>query len=105
MNETIIWQRFSSRSVARDELGLSFDLLCRDNPFTKMARTKMTRSVDRGLARIEPVANVLVAYAAKDGTTALDGNAATVPTLRRCSGTWGTPGWTLDSRFAKCATT
>jgi uncharacterized caspase-like protein len=43
---------------------------CRNNPF---ALAGATRSVTRGLARIEPEGNTLVAYAAKDGTTAEDG--------------------------------
>jgi hypothetical protein len=43
---------------------------CRNNPFP-LAGGK--RSVSRGLARIEPEDNTLVAYAARDGTTADDG--------------------------------
>jgi uncharacterized protein len=42
----------------------------RSNPFAaRMRRTAQGRSVDRGLARVEPAQNVLVAYASKDGTT------------------------------------
>jgi len=42
----------------------------RSNPFAaRLQRTGQTRSVDRGLARVEPTQNVLVAYASKDGTT------------------------------------
>jgi tetratricopeptide (TPR) repeat protein len=53
---------------------------CRDNPFAvKMARSKLTRSVERGFARVEPTTNVLVAYAAKDGTTAKDGDRRNSP--------------------------
>ncbi len=43
---------------------------CRNNPF-RPAGGK--RSVERGLARVEPDDNTLVAYAAKEGTTADDG--------------------------------
>jgi hypothetical protein len=43
---------------------------CRNNPF---ALSGAKRSVTRGLARIEPEDNTLIAYAAKDGTTADDG--------------------------------
>lgn len=39
-----------------------------------MQYTVRTRAVSRGLARIEPFGSVLVAYAAKDGTTAEDGD-------------------------------
>lgn len=45
----------------------------RSNPFAaRMQRTAHNRSVDRGLARVEPAQNVLVAYASKDGTTSED---------------------------------
>jgi uncharacterized caspase-like protein len=69
------------QSVSRaGALGLVILDSCRDNPFAaKMARTKLARSVDRGLARVEPTANVLVAYASKDGTTATDGDGRNSP--------------------------
>jgi uncharacterized caspase-like protein len=49
---------------------------CRDNPFSKtMKRTSVTRSIERGLARVEPASsNTMVAFAAKAGSTALDGD-------------------------------
>jgi len=54
---------------------------CRDNPFVKsMQRTIGTRGVGRGLARIEPASpNTLVAFAAKAGSTAVDGNGHNSP--------------------------
>lgn len=53
---------------------------CRDNPFaSKMRRTMATRSIGRGLARIEPEAGTLVVYAAKHGETALDGDGENSP--------------------------
>jgi uncharacterized caspase-like protein len=56
------------------KLGLVMLDACRENPFaTTMQRTTRTRAVARGLSRVEPTGNVLVAYAAKDGTTADDG--------------------------------
>jgi hypothetical protein len=56
------------------KLGLVILDACRSNPFTrKMKRTIATRALSRGLSRIEPANNVLVAYSAKDGTTANDG--------------------------------
>jgi hypothetical protein len=49
---------------------------CRDNPFSKtMQRTAGSRAIDRGLARIEPTEmNTLIAYSAKAGSIAQDGN-------------------------------
>ena len=50
---------------------------CRDNPFaTAMKRSMASRSVGKGLARIEPESgSMLVAYAAKAGQVASDGAA------------------------------
>ena len=54
---------------------------CRNNPFADtMKRTVTSRTVSRGLARIEPTTtNTLVAFAAKAGLTALDGNSKNSP--------------------------
>ena len=53
---------------------------CRNNPFlAKMKRSIKVRAVSRGLSPVEPTSNVLVAYAAKDGTTAADGEARNSP--------------------------
>jgi Caspase domain len=54
---------------------------CRNNPFADaMKRTVASRSVGRGLARVEPVTtNTLVAFAAKAGFTALDGASRNSP--------------------------
>jgi hypothetical protein len=62
-------------------LGLVILDACRNNPFAaKMRRSLALRAADRGgLGRIEPVGNVLVAYAARDGTTALDGDGRNSP--------------------------
>jgi len=48
---------------------------CRNNPFLAKMRSasKATRSISPGLASIEPESGVLVAFSARDGTTALDG--------------------------------
>ena len=64
-----------SRAVERAS-GLRLVILdaCRDNPFAaKMQRSGATRSIGRGLARVEPAEETLVAYAAKEGTVAADG--------------------------------
>jgi tetratricopeptide (TPR) repeat protein len=53
---------------------------CRENPFARqIRRTIASRSVGRGLARIEPGPGTLVAYAARDGQVALDGNGQNSP--------------------------
>lgn len=54
---------------------------CRDNPFNKtMKRVNGSRGVSRGLARVEPASpNTLVAFAAKAGSTASDGDGRNSP--------------------------
>jgi uncharacterized caspase-like protein len=54
---------------------------CRDNPFAKsMKRTLATRAVSRGLAEIEPTnADTLIAFAAKAGAVASDGEGQNSP--------------------------
>ena len=54
---------------------------CRDNPFNKsMKRTIGSRSISRGLAKVEPGSpNTLIAFAAKAGSTASDGDTKNSP--------------------------
>jgi len=54
---------------------------CRDNPFSRvMKRTIASRAIGRGLAKIEPTSpNTLIAFAAKAGSTALDGDSRNSP--------------------------
>jgi hypothetical protein len=54
---------------------------CRYNPFDKeMKRTIAARAIGRGLAEVEPNRpNTMVAFAAKAGSTALDGDSGSIP--------------------------
>ncbi len=54
---------------------------CRDNPFAKtMKRSVATRSIGRGLAKIEPaMSDTLIAFAAKAGAVANDGDGQNSP--------------------------
>jgi uncharacterized caspase-like protein len=73
---------------------------CRDNPFSKkMKRTVATRAVGQGLAKVEPSSpNVLIAYSAKAGSTAADGDGTNSPFTIALSHHLTTPG--LDVRRA-----
>src|ERR1700726_1204142 len=73
---------------------------CRDNPFAgNMKRTVASRSVGRGLAKIEPASpNTLIAYSAKAGSTAQDGDARNSPFTIALAKHLTTPG--LDVRRA-----
>jgi hypothetical protein len=54
---------------------------CRDNPFNKtMKRSVGSRGVGRGLAKVEPESpNTLIAFAARAGSTASDGDSKNSP--------------------------
>ena len=73
---------------------------CRDNPFLKkMTRTVASRSMERGLVGVEPNGqNTLIAYAAKAGYTALDGDGQNSPFALALLKHLTTPG--LDLRRA-----
>src|ERR1700682_5931744 len=73
---------------------------CRDNPFAKsMKRTVASRAVGQGLAKVEPTSpNMLIAYSAKAGSTALDGDARNSPFTLALAKHLTTPG--LDVRRA-----
>jgi uncharacterized caspase-like protein len=74
---------------------------CRNNPFADtMKRTVSSRTVSRGLARVEPsTSNTLVAFAAKAGLTALDGTNKTSPYAEALVKYIATPGLDLRRAF------
>ncbi|MCC8951391.1 caspase family protein [Bradyrhizobium sp. Arg62] len=80
-NEAISLQSVMLQVANTASLGLVILDACRNNPFAaKMSRSLATRAAaGSGLGRIEPVGNMLVAYAARDGTIALDGDGRNSP--------------------------
>jgi uncharacterized caspase-like protein len=82
------------------KLGLVILDACRNNPFAaKMTRTVRTRSVAGGLVQVEPNANVLVAYSAKDGTLAADGTGRNSPFTTALLRHIETPGLEINFLF------
>jgi len=73
---------------------------CRDNPFARtMKRTVASRAIGQGLAKVEPASpNVLIAYSAKAGSTAADGDGKNSPFTLALAHHIATPG--LDVRRA-----
>ncbi|MCK1478050.1 caspase family protein [Bradyrhizobium sp. 197] len=73
---------------------------CRDNPFAKsMTRTMARRTIGRGLAPVEPTtSDTLIAFAAKAGLTAADGDETHSPFTSALLKHLVTPG--LDVRLA-----
>ena len=76
---------------------------CRDNPFVKtMKRTLASRSFGRGLAGVEPaMSNTLIAFAAKAGSTANDGEGAHSPFTTALLKHLTAPGLDLRIAFGK----
>lgn len=74
---------------------------CRDNPFAKtMKRVLGTRAVTRGFAKVEPASpNTLVAFAAKAGSTAADGDGRNSPFTSALVRHIATPGLDLRKAF------
>ncbi|MBI3700167.1 MAG: caspase family protein [Afipia sp.] len=75
-DEAIPLDRILTVMEPAKQLRLAILDACRDNPFNKtMKRTIGTRAVTRGLAKVEPTSpNTLIAFAAKAGSTASDGD-------------------------------
>ena len=76
---------------------------CRDNPFSKaMKRTVATRGLERGFASVEPnQPNTLIAFAAKAGSTALDGSGTHSPFTNSLLRHLTTPGLDLRKAFGR----
>lgn len=73
---------------------------CRDNPFAKTIRvSNPSRSIGRGMARIEPSGATLVVYAAKHGEVALDGAGANSPFVTSFVRRMLTPGIEINKLF------
>src|ERR1700730_7127481 len=74
---------------------------CRDNPFNKTMKSTMgSRAVGRGLAKVEPTSpNTLIAFAAKAGSTASDGDSKHSPFTAALVKYLPTPGLDLRKAF------
>ena len=74
---------------------------CRDNPFAKtMKRTVASRAIGRGLAKVEPTSpNTMIAFAAKAGSTASDGDSKNSPFAAALVERLPTPGLDLRKAF------
>ena len=80
-DETISLDRVLKALEGTRRLRLVILDACRDNPFANsMKRTVASRAIGRGLAKVEPtMSDTLVAFAAKAGAVASDGDGANSP--------------------------
>lgn len=100
-DETISLDRILQTVEPAKALRLVILDACRDNPFAKsMKRVSALRSLGRGLIAVEPVkGNTLIAYAAKGGSTADDGDGANSPFATALLKYLPTPGLDLRQAF------
>jgi uncharacterized caspase-like protein len=90
------------RVVGDARFGMIILDACRENPFATMAQKVGTRGLARaGLAPVQPKANILVAYAARDGTTASDGNGRNSPFTVALLRNLETPGLEVELMFRR----
>ena len=73
---------------------------CRNNPFlSQMRQTGAKRNIGRGLGAVEPAGNTLVAYAAREGTLAADGDGRNSPYAAAWIRALNTPGVEIGQVF------
>jgi len=101
-NEAVSLRSISLQVSKARKIGLVILDACRNNPFAaKMKRSISTRAVVRGLAPTEPSENVLIAYAARDGTTAGDGDGRNSPFTTALLHHIETPGLEISFLFRR----
>jgi hypothetical protein len=101
-NEAVSLRSISLQVSKARKIGLVILDACRNNPFAaKMKRSISTRAVARGLAPTEPSENVLIAYAARDGTTASDGDGRNSPFTTALLHHIETPGLEISFLFRR----
>jgi uncharacterized caspase-like protein len=99
-HEAISLKNLMMTVSSASKLGLVFLDACRNNPFTaKMQRTARVRAVARGFTAVEPSGSVLVLFAARDGTTAADGDDRNSPFTTALLRHLETPGLEINFLF------
>lgn len=101
LDETVALDRALFAVEPAKQLRLIILDACRDNPFAKtMKRTVAARAIGRGLAKVEPTSpNTMIAFAAKAGSTASDGDSRNSPFAAALVERLPTPGLDLRKAF------
>ncbi|WP_441236481.1 caspase family protein [Bradyrhizobium sp. 930_D9_N1_4] len=101
LDETVALDRALFAVEPAKQLRLVILDACRDNPFAKtMKRTVAARAIGRGLAKVEPTSpNTMIAFAAKAGSTASDGDSRNSPFAAALVERLPTPGLDLRKAF------
>jgi uncharacterized caspase-like protein len=93
-----------SKAEATPKLRMVILDACRTNPFRAASADGRSTAIGRGLSPVEPARDVLVAYPARDGTTADDGNSGHSPFTQALLANLETLGLDIASCLARCAT-
>src|SRR6195256_6194952 len=101
LDETLPLDRILVAIEPAKQLRLVILDACRDNPFAKnMKRTIASRAIGRGLAKVEPSSpNTMIAYSAKAGSTASDGDSKNSPFAKALVDHLTKPGLDLRKAF------
>src|SRR6266702_3549872 len=102
LDETVALDRALFAVEPAKQLRLVILDACRDNPFARtMKRTVAARAIGRGLAKVEPTSpNTMIAFAAKAGSTASDGDSRNSPFATSLVERLPTPGLDLRKAFS-----
>jgi tetratricopeptide (TPR) repeat protein len=100
-DEAVTLTRVLSKAEAAHQLRMVILDACRNNPFRMAAAEGRTRSIGRGLSPVEPARGLLVAFAARDGTTADDGDTGHSPFTQALLANLETPGVDIRIMFSK----
>lgn len=100
-DEAVTLKRVLSKAEKARQMRLVILDACRSNPFQMASADGRVRALSRGLSPIEPGRGVLVAYAARHGTTADDGDSEHSPFTQALLANLEKPGLELSLMFRK----
>ena len=100
-DEAVTLTRVLSKAEPARTLRMVILDACRNNPFRLASADGRTRAIGRGLSPVEPAGGVLVAYAARGGTLADDGNGEHSPFTQALLANLETPGLEVSLLFRK----
>jgi tetratricopeptide (TPR) repeat protein len=100
-DEAVTLTRALSKAEQARQIRMVILDACRNNPFRMASAEGRSRSIGRGLSAVEPARGVLVAYAARDGTIADDGDSGHSPFTQALLKHLETPGVDIRIMFSK----
>jgi tetratricopeptide (TPR) repeat protein len=100
-DEAVTLTRVLSKAEQARQIRMVILDACRNNPFRMASAEGRSRSIGRGLSAVEPARGVLVAYAARDGTTADDGDSGHSPFTQALLTHLETPGLDIGIMFRR----